>query len=227
MHVDFLYCKSFNSVSCEARIYYLKLNQFADDDGFVELYRIPYNDKESELLSELENEKLVYKIKESVYLLKHWNLNNNVRCDRYRPSVYEDKKSGFVIDSNYCYIPISEKKEEMLYREIIKPKDNLKKMNQTQKERYSILSEGDLPFNFESRIKPYFIGKTCPVCNRVMTYMGRFAPTIQHEKPIAKGGKHNIGNISIICLQCNTSLKDTEINVSNNSEVVKVWEMIK
>ena len=48
-------------------------------------------------------------------------------------------------------------------------------------------------------------------------------PTIQHNKPITKGGKHELGNISVICRSCNVSIRDNETGELNAKEVTEFW----
>jgi hypothetical protein len=55
----------------------------------------------------------------------------------------------------------------------------------------------------------------------------KYMPSIQHLLPISKGGKHEIDNIAIVCLSCNTSLRDKICEEKLNNElVVKKWQSI-
>ena len=51
-------------------------------------------------------------------------------------------------------------------------------------------------------------------------------PTIQHNIPVSKGGKHELGNISVICHQCNVSIQDEITGDLNADEVVAEWEKL-
>lgn len=95
--------------------------------------------------------------------------------------------------------------------------------------------ESNLPYSFKYKIARAFWNKKCPVCgiamnNIVDAEMGivgkDFIPTIQHNKPISKGGKHELGNISVICKRCNVSLQDTETGELNAKEVEEVWRKL-
>ena len=88
----------------------------------------------------------------------------------------------------------------------------------------------DLPYSFSYKIRKAFYGERCPVCNAVMNGMidGRFfsrnlMPSIQHNVPIALGGKHELSNISVICSWCNSSIGDHITGKLNNDLVVKKW----
>lgn len=90
--------------------------------------------------------------------------------------------------------------------------------------------ESSLPYSFRYKIRHAFYGKICPICGREMIrheYIGNYrAPSIQHNIPISKGGKHELNNISIICKACNITIKDKETGDLNNAEVIKVWDEI-
>lgn len=89
------------------------------------------------------------------------------------------------------------------------------------------MKNGDLPYSFMYIMRKKFIGKVCPLCNSKMGIgdfgMKNFMPSIQHNKPISKGGGHVLNNISIICRHCNESYRDTETDSLNNDEVKKIW----
>lgn len=100
-------------------------------------------------------------------------------------------------------------------------------MKSIEKRKVAI-KESSLPYSFMYKITRAFIGEKCPICNRTMSHKYKWLqPTIQHNIPINLGGKHEIDNISIICLSCNTSIRDKAItNGLNNELVKKVWSMI-
>lgn len=102
--------------------------------------------------------------------------------------------------------------------------------------RREAIKNGCLPYSFNYKIRQAFIGEPCPICHCLMgvakvspddpVVIPNPMPTIQHNLPIVKGGKHELSNISVICHRCNVSLKDTETGELNNKEVVKVWERL-
>ncbi len=97
-------------------------------------------------------------------------------------------------------------------------------------ERRRVYKESSLPYSFNYKIRHAFIGKKCPICGVTMDY-GEFGttlcfPSIQHNIPISKGGKHELGNISVICKSCNVSLKDKITPTLNSKEVTKIWQML-
>ena len=102
-------------------------------------------------------------------------------------------------------------------------------------QRQKAEKESALPYSFKYKITKAFWGKKCPVCgvtmnnvvDKEMGIVGKdFSPTIQHNKPISKGGKHELGNISVICKRCNVSLQNTETGRLNAKEVDEIWQML-
>lgn len=98
--------------------------------------------------------------------------------------------------------------------------------------RRSAERDSALPAAFKTKIIAAFWGKKCPVCGVVMNniidkdlkiFGNDFVPTIQHNVPLSKGGKHELGNISVICKRCNVSIRDTETGELNSKEVVNIW----
>ena len=91
------------------------------------------------------------------------------------------------------------------------------------------MRESDLPYSFLYKIRDAFNGKKCPVCRVVMmnrTDTKPSRPTVQHNTPITKGGKHEISNISIICHHCNVSIQDETTGKLNNKRVILEWGII-
>lgn len=100
--------------------------------------------------------------------------------------------------------------------------------------RKKAYEESNLPYSFDYKIRQAFRGKKCPVCGAVMqTTVDETGvqntisePTIQHNTPISKGGKHELGNISVICKHCNFSIQDNETGPLNADDVTAEWEKI-
>ena len=101
--------------------------------------------------------------------------------------------------------------------------------------RQKAKAESSLPYSFEYKILRAFYGSRCPVCGVIMSNAiddemriagGTFIPTIQHNTPISAGGKHEIGNISVICRRCNVTLRDTPTGDLNAKEVEEKWQTL-
>lgn len=95
--------------------------------------------------------------------------------------------------------------------------------------------QGNIPYSFIYKMRKAMTGERCPICNIVMEIKyGRdgnivwtirdYMPSMQHNKPISKGGTHTLDNISFICKSCNLSLQNKETPKLNNELVRKKWE---
>lgn len=80
----------------------------------------------------------------------------------------------------------------------------------------------DLPYSFSYKIKHAFMYEKCPLCGCTMSTKWKWLlPTIQHNLPIALGGKHEIDNISVICFGCNVKIQHRYITGKLNNDLVK------
>lgn len=65
------------------------------------------------------------------------------------------------------------------------------------------------------------------IVDKTLGIVGKdFIPTVQHNVPISKGGRHELGNISVICKRCNVSIQDAETGELNAKEVADTWQML-
>ena len=201
---------------------YFHLSMRADDDGFInnpkKIQRmIGCSDDDLKLLI-VKN--FIIPFESGIVVIKHWKIHNYIRGDRKKDTVYPDEMALLTEKDNGAY---SLKTETMLIEE---PKD--------ETPRQKAYRESDLPYSFEYKIKQAFYGEPCPVCGFAMQVSADECgvgsnirkPSIQHNKPISKGGKHELGNISVICHHCNVSLQDTETGDLNADEVIKRWDEI-
>lgn len=203
---------------------YFHLSMNADDDGFVDKPKgiIRMIGAKEDDLRVLITKSFVLPFETGVIVIKHWKLNNYIQKDRKRDTIHQEELSMLKIDNNGAYT-LGEGMEIGLQNEKQKTPLTI-----AQQKRFDAKKESDLPYSFEYKIKSRFIGKKCPICGKIMnTYSKKTQPTIQHNIPISKGGKHEINNISIICGECNYSIQDNETEKLNNDEVVRIWNEIK
>ena len=93
--------------------------------------------------------------------------------------------------------------------------------------RRNAYRKSNLPYSFTYKIRNAFVNKKCPICGCLMNYQNNLTrPSIQHNIPISKGGRHELCNISVICFHCNSSVGNTETGELNNEDVVKIWDGI-
>lgn len=95
----------FLDMSMEARLLYYDLGMRADDDGFVnspkKIMRITKVTDKS--LDELEDKGFIFRFVSGVLVIRHWNINNNMRKDTYHETSYTEEKAQLVLDSASIY----------------------------------------------------------------------------------------------------------------------------
>lgn len=194
---------------------YFHLNMRADDEGFINspkkiMRMIGASDDD---LKVLITKKFIIPFESGVVVIKHWKIHNYIRKDRLVETVYQEEKKQLFEKENGSY---SFNKSEIL---------ELDSMEETPRQK--AYKESSLPYSFSYKIKNAFLGKKCPICGCTFSYENNLVkPTIQHNVPISKGGLHELGNISVICSSCNSSVRDTETGELNAMEVIEEWDKI-
>lgn len=194
---------------------YFHLSMRADDEGFVnnpkKIARMIGADDDS--LRILLSKQYLIPFESGVVVIKHWKIHNYIRGDRLTETSYKQEKSMLSIDENGAYSILDDIKE-------------IQALDSGDKRKLAY-QNSTLPYSFTYKIKRAFEGKTCPMCGCKMSSLSkRTMPTIQHNKPISDGGEHELHNISVICLSCNTSIQNQETGELNNSEVIEMWDRI-
>jgi hypothetical protein len=218
---------AFLSMPVSTQLLYFHLAMRADDDGFINqpkaIMRV-VGAKDDDF-NVLFAKKFLLPFESGVVVVKHWRMHNYIRSDRYQATKYSKEKAMLSLDENNSYtlgigIPLNESKKEK------------KPLTEAQQKRLDAKKESDLPYSFEYKIKQAFVGEQCPVCGLPMKGDREFGgdehyPSIQHNKPISKGGKHELGNISVICKKCNYSIQDNETDDLNADLVAQKWDEIQ
>lgn len=220
----------FMNLSSSAQALYLHLNMSADDDGFCNQVSVAMFKAHASVqdLEALLAARYLLQFDSGVIVIKHWRMANALRKDRYTPTSFQDEMSKLKLKKNGAYSEISE--EDL-------PKaseDGAPKLMADETARQAAYRESELPYSFDYKIRNAFYGRPCPICGAKMARSVDDAgipsdnriPTIQHNIPISKGGKHELGNISVICRQCNISIQDEETGELNAAEVAEEWEKI-
>lgn len=206
---------AFLDMPATARCLYFTLAMFADDDGFVNSPKSIMRQVGSTTddMNILVSKKFVIAFDSGVIVIKHWRIHNYIRGDRKHETKYLDELSTLDLEENGAYTQKSEPMELL-------EQDDAKTMRQ------KAYAESELPYSFDYKIRQAFWNKKCPVCGVTMNSGYLCKPTIQHNIPISKGGKHELGNISVICQKCNASIRNNETDKLNAEEVIEVWEDI-
>ena len=214
---------AFLDMPLSSQALYFHLSMRADDDGFIN------NPKKIQRmmgacdddLKMLVAKKFIIPFESGIVVIKHWKIHNYIRGDRKKETVYPREMSLLTEKENGAY---SLKSDDII--EVEAPK--------VETQRQMAYRESSLPYSFEYKIRQAFYGEKCPLCGFAMRgtvdecgiSSNNRNPSIQHNIPISKGGKHELGNISVICRQCNITLQDTETGELNSKEVIKKWDEI-
>lgn len=207
-------------VSAQALYFHLGMN--ADDEGFINNPKMIQRciGANADDLTVLASKGFVIPFDSGVIVIADWKRNNYLQKDRIKKSLCEEASFVHVEAGRYVLGPSIEEG---------KPCKTSKRISESREKRSKEYAESDLPYSFGYKIRNAFNGKTCPICGCVMSLNDQNSmPTIQHNIPISMGGKHEIGNISVICRSCNTGIQNRSITESlNNDEVLTVWESIE
>lgn len=215
---------SFLDMPLSTQALYFHLSMRADDDGFInnpkKIQRmIGCSDDDLKLLA-VKN--FIIPFDSGVVVIKHWKIHNYIRGDRKKDTVYPEEMALLTVKDNGAYSLMCE--EPVLIEN-----------HEGETARQRAYRESTLPYSFEYKIRQAFYGEPCPVCGCLMqAYVDECGiatdihkPSIQHNVPISQGGKHELGNISVICHKCNVSLQDTETDKLNAEKVAEKWDKIR
>lgn len=226
--LDVLDTDAFLDMPLSTQALYFHLCLRADDDGFVG------NPKRIAVVvgASLDDLKLliakrfVLAFEDGVIVIKHWRMHNTIQKDRYTPTKYQDDLNLLKLNGNSSY---SLSDHGIVPNEIEAKSDGKKKgLSSARHLRLQAKKESSLPYDFENSIRIAFNGERCPICGCVMTIGdNQCMPTVQHNKPISLGGKHEISNISVICRSCNSSIQNkVETEPYNTDKVIEKWNAI-
>ena len=197
----------FLQMPVEAQLLYFHMILRADDDGVVETYPlIKLLGTPNDNVKILIVKKFIKLLNEDqVMVIMDWTEHNKIRADRKVNSIYKN----------------------LLDKKNIKTLTPKPRSDVVGGARHTAIKKetSGLPYSFSYKIRKIFIGKKCPLCGKIMGDTNKNdTPSIQHNIPLSKGGKHELGNISIICTYCNITKKDIETDKLNAKEVANIWK---
>lgn len=88
-----------------SQLLYFHLSMRADDEGFINNPKsIMRNVRctEEDIL-QLINKKFIIPFESGIVVIKHWKIHNYIAKDRFKPTKYQDEKSGLALDENNSY----------------------------------------------------------------------------------------------------------------------------
>ena len=100
---------AFLDMSASAQCLYFHLGMRADDDGFVanpkKILRMVGGNEDD--LKILLVKRFILDFESGVIVIKHWRINNLIRKDWYRPTVYSEEKNKLYIKENGAYTEVT------------------------------------------------------------------------------------------------------------------------
>jgi hypothetical protein len=96
---------AFLDMSPEAQCLYFHLGMMADDDGFINNPKriMRAIGSQDTALRELAEKRFVLGFDSGVVVIKHWRINNFVRNDRYKETLYSDEMATLTIRQDGAY----------------------------------------------------------------------------------------------------------------------------
>lgn len=96
---------AFTTMSPNAQILYIHLCMHADDDGFLNnaLGICKWLEFGKETLDELFKKRFLLDMGDGITVIKGWLVNNSIRKDRYKPTIYQDKFEQLKIKEDGSY----------------------------------------------------------------------------------------------------------------------------
>lgn len=96
---------AFLDMPMSSRCLYFTLSMLADDDGFVNQPRAIMRQcgASEDDIRMLIAKKFVIVFESGVIVIKHWRINNYLRSDRYKETVYKDEKEQLELEPNGSY----------------------------------------------------------------------------------------------------------------------------
>lgn len=103
--LDVIDTDNFLDMPVSARLLYYDLGMRADDDGFLQSVQkiLRFTGANSNDLDLLVERGFVIRFETGIIVVRHWRVNNQIRADRYKPSVCADEKSRLVVDDCGVY----------------------------------------------------------------------------------------------------------------------------
>lgn len=106
----------FLDMPASARCLYFTLNMLADDDGFVNSPKSIMRQcmATADDLKILIAKYYLIPFDSGIIVIRHWRINNYLRCDRYTPTKYFEEKAQLLIEKDGSYSKIE--KDELLQK---------------------------------------------------------------------------------------------------------------
>lgn len=95
---------SFLSMSLSAQALYFHLGMQADDDGFVPLIRVTKMlGTNQDDTAQLFGRGFLLQVDIGIIVIRDWRINNEIRQDRYQPTIFKNEKSKLYLNEQKQY----------------------------------------------------------------------------------------------------------------------------
>lgn len=95
---------SFLNMSATAQNLYFHLGMEADDDGFVPYIKVSKMLGTShDDIAQLIGRGFILQFSYGVYVIRDWRINNQIRTDRYKPTIYQDEFAQLGVNKSQQY----------------------------------------------------------------------------------------------------------------------------
>ena len=157
----------FYKLSASSRDLYYQLNMDADDEGFVSNVSsiMKKIDSKPTDLGQLVKKNLIIRFKSGVLVIVHWYINNLIRSDRKKETIYKDEKSKLSLCSNGFYVLKEEKKKEEMTTKVV---------DKVTTERQPTVTHNDNPISIvEDSVVKYSLDKNSIVESSIVNTNAR------------------------------------------------------
>ena len=136
--IDF---QPFTECTTDAKYLYIEIAMHADDDGIFQTSKTFFRtiDIAPDKITELINAGLLIDLKDDFFAVRDWRIHNELKKDRYTPTLYLDKKDHLIInrENRYVYVenPNNAQNVSILYTDCIHSVSNMEPQDRIGKDR--------------------------------------------------------------------------------------------
>lgn len=182
---------AFLDMPMSTQLLYFHLNMVADDDGFVSapkriMRMIGASEDDIKLLI-AKAFVLSSELWKGVVVIKHWRINNILKSDRYKPTVYSDEKAMIELKKNGAYT--WKKAAETLWNQngtILEPQNSIEKNSIEKVRDYNEITQNAMNGADEIAMIPVIDGM---LCNPTIQFVG-LKPTKEEVELYCKEHKY-------------------------------------
>ena len=138
----------FIEMSPSARALYLYLMMDTDDEGFIgnpKTVQRCAGLAESDMAELIENGYII-PLSRSVVVITHFYLQNTIKNDRFKPTLYTEEKSKLILDGNKIYHLIPDSAQDNITPNQDEQTQPIAAKDQNKSNKTTSIDDADLPF---------------------------------------------------------------------------------